>query len=119
MSFSTSDTLDPVEVANDAVLEAGGGNRKLQSLLLIIAGIQPVDEAAGKAVAAAHTVYHVAYSGKPWFLKPRSSGRHLQSSPFFQYLRPKPHQFFRFCRVDINMLVIFLSIAGEAFINFW
>lgn len=73
----------PVEVANDAVLEAGDGNRKLQSLLLVIAGIQPVDEAAGKAVAAAHTVYHVAYSGKPWFLNPALLGGICNRRPFF------------------------------------
>src|SRR5699024_1547330 len=47
---------DPVEVADDGVLQAGGRHGELQGLLLVLIVGQAVDQAAGKAVAAAHTV---------------------------------------------------------------
>ena len=51
---------DTVKVADHAVLQATGRDRKLERLLFILIMVQAVDQTARKAVAAAHAVNNVA-----------------------------------------------------------
>ena len=51
---------DTVKVADDGVFQAGSSHGKLQRLLFILVGVQAVDQAAGEAVTATHTVDDVA-----------------------------------------------------------
>ena len=51
---------DTVKVADDAVLQTGSCNCKLERRLLVLILVQAVDQTARKAVAAAHAVNNVA-----------------------------------------------------------
>ena len=49
-----------VEIADDAVLQAAGGNREFECGLLVLVMVQAIDQTAGEAVAAAHTVDNIS-----------------------------------------------------------